>query len=193
MIEILTVVALFLLFRLLEKKRNNEKGSSADEKEKNCRKQQSASIVGESRFVLGSYPGRYKNAKTIVSDSEPSGKIDIEIPLEYEPENTDLLEEQEELEKLGLQTDYSANITFDEMMMVVNEVGNNQTDTTPETGKLLYENENTDWVEQLATSSGKNANRIAALIDLHLGRLDKPITDIKSDDGLGAFDIGQFV
>ena len=193
MIEILTVVALFLLFRLLEKKRNNEKGPSVDEKEKNCRKQQPASIVGESRFVLGSYPGRYKNAKTIVSDSEPSGKIDIEIPLEYEPENTDLLEEQEELERLGFQTNYSSDITFDEMMMVVNEVGNDLPKTTSETGKLLYENENTDWVEQLASSTETSAKRIASLIDLHLGRLAKPITVIKSDDGLGGFDIGEFV
>ena len=104
------------------------------------------------------------------------------------------MEEQEELEKLGLQTDYSSDITFDEMMLVVNEVGNDLPKTTPETGKLLYENENTDWVEQLATSSGKNANRIAALIDLHLVRLAKPEKLIQpNDNGLRGFDIGEYV
>ena len=75
--------------------------------------------------------------------------MDIEVPLDYETDNDDLLEEQEELERLGLQTDYSSNITFDEMMLVVNEVGNHKAKTAPKTGKLLYENENTDWVEQL--------------------------------------------
>lgn len=37
-----------------------------------------------------------------------------------------------------------------------------------ETGILLYENENADWVEQLATFSRKNLNWISGLIDLHL-------------------------
>ena len=63
----------------------------------------------------------------------------------------------------------------------------------PETGKLLYENENTDWVEQLATSSPDHQKRIVALIDLHLGKLAKPNPDIKSDDGLRGFDIGEYV
>lgn len=68
-----------------------------------------------------------------------------------------------------------------------------QAKTNPETGKLLYENENTDWVEKLSSSSSKNANRITTLIDLHLERLAEPITDIKSDDGLRVFDIGEYV
>lgn len=68
-----------------------------------------------------------------------------------------------------------------------------QAKSTPETGKLLYENENTDWVEQLSSSSNKNTNRISALIDLHLGRLVQPIPDIKSDDGFRGFDIGEYV
>jgi hypothetical protein len=191
MIEILTAVALLLLFRLLVKKRNKKKGSSADEKENNCRKQQLVSIVGESRFVLGSE--RKKQAKATEPDSDSFGKIDIEVPLDYKTEDTDIMEEQEDLESLGLESDYSSNITFDEMMTVVNEIGNNQASTTPKTGKLLYENENTDWVEQLSSSSDKNANRITALIDLHLERLVPPNSNVKLDDGFSGFDIGEYV
>lgn len=191
MIEILIAVALLLLFRLLVKKRNKKKGSSADEKENNCRKQQAVSIVGESRFVLGA--DRKKQAKATGPDSDSSGKLDIEVPLDYKAEDTDLLEEQEELESLGLQNDYSSNITFDEMLTVVNEVENNQTKTTPKTGKLLYENENTDWVEQLVSSSENSAKQIASLIDLHLERLAKPDSNVTLDAGLKAFDIGEYV
>ena len=191
MIETIIVVALISLFQLLVKNRNNEKGSSATEKENNCRKHQVASIVGESRFVLGD--AREKKTKTIELDSDTSGKFDIEVPLDYETEETVLLEEQEELESLGLQNDYSTNTTFDEMILVVNEVGNNKDETTPQTGKLLYENENTDWVEQLASSSENSAKRIASLIDLHLEKLVQSSSDVELDDSLMGFDIEHFI
>ncbi|WP_346856929.1 hypothetical protein [uncultured Draconibacterium sp.] len=190
MIEILTVVALFLLFWLLKKSKNNKKGLSTTEKENNGRKQQAASIIGESRFVLGSE--RKKQVEVKESHYNSSGKLDIEVPLDYEPD-IHLIEEQEELEKLGIQNDYSYNLTPDEMMSVVNEVGNDQPKTTPQTGKLLYENENTDWVEQLSSSSDKNANRISSLIDLHLERLKPPNIDMELDDGLMGFDIGKYI
>ena len=78
------------------------------------------------------------------------------------------------------------------MMLVINEVGSHQSKTTPKAGKLLYENENTDWVEQLSSSSEKNANRITALIDLHLGRLQQSNSIVKSDDGFKRFDIADY-
>jgi hypothetical protein len=191
MIEMLAVAALLLLFLLLNKTKNKKKGFVADEKENGSRKQHNTSIVGPSRFVLDSA----QRKPTEIKDSLPdlAGKLDIEIPLDYEPENTDLLEEQEELERLGLQADYSSNITFDEMMAVVNEVGNEQTIFIPGTGKLLYENENTDWVEQLASSTETSAKRIASLIDLHLGRLNQSKVVTNTDDGLKGFDIGEYV
>jgi len=191
-IESIILIALFLLIRFLTYPFKKQK-NSAVEKENNPGKQHPGSIIGKSTFVLSlkeQKPALIEKQEEPVSDS--SGKMDIEIPLNYESEN-DILEEQEELERLGLKTNCSDNITFDEMMAVVNEVGNEQTKPTPVIGKLLYENENTNWVEQLATSSGKNANRIAALIDLHLGRLVQPSTDIKSDDSLIGFDIGEYV
>ncbi|MBN2635497.1 MAG: hypothetical protein JXR61_04445 [Prolixibacteraceae bacterium] len=192
MIEILAVAALLLLFLLLNRPKNIKKGFVADEKENGSRKQHNTCIVGASRFVMDSV--QRKPTKVNEPQTDFAGKLDIEIPLDYEPENTDLLEEQEELERLGLQADYSSNITFDEMMAVVNEVGNEQTISNPGTGKLLYENENTDWVEQLASSNETSAKRIASLIDLHLGRLVQPEKLIQpNNDGLRRFDIGEYV
>ena len=137
---------------------------------------------------------RKKQDEVTEPHSDSSGKLDIEVPLDYETEDSDLLEEQEKLEKLGLQNDYSTNITFDEMMLVVNEVGNDQSKAHPKTGKLLYENENTDWIEKLASSSEDNSKRITALIDLHMNKLAKNKPEIKSDDeGLKEFDISEYL
>ncbi len=192
MFEILAFAALLLLFRLLTRPKNKKKGFVADEKENVSRKQHYTSIIGASRFVMDSA----QRKPTEIKDSLPdlAEKLDIEIPLDYEPNNIDLLEEQKELERLGLQTGYSSNITFDEMMAVVNEVGNEQTISYPETGKLFYENENTDWVKQLASSNETSGKRIASLIDLHLGRLAQPEKLIQpKNDELRRFDIGEYV
>ncbi len=192
MIEILAVAALLLLFLLLNRPKKKNKGFVVDEKENGSRKQHNTSIIGSSRFVLDSV--QRKPSEVNEPQADLAGKLDIEIPLDYEPENTDLLEEQEELERLGLQADYSSNITFDEMMAVVNEVGNTQIEATPKTGELLYGHENTDWVEQLASSNETSAKRIASLIDLHLGRLAQPEKLIQpKNDELRRFDIGEYV
>lgn len=191
MIEILTLFALLLLLWLLRKFRNKQEKTSTEKYGSNYFKQQQASIVGESRFVLSDV--RVKKTDSIEPASDVSGKMEIEVPLDYETEDSDLQEEQEALESFGLQNDFSKNITFEEMMLVVNEVGNDKTNATPQTGKLLYENENTEWVEQLSLTSNKNASRIAALIDLHLEKLEQPVSDVKHDNELGGFDIGEYV
>jgi hypothetical protein len=190
MIEILTLFALLLLLWLLRKFRNKQEKTSTEKYGSNYFKQQQASIVGESRFVLSDV--RVKKTDSIEPDSDVSGKMEIEVLLDYETEDSDLQEEQEALESFGLQNDFSKNITFEEMMLVVNEVGNDKIKTTPHTGKLLYENENTEWVEQLSLTSNKNASRITALIDLHLEKLEQPVSDVNDDEFRG-FDIGKYV
>jgi hypothetical protein len=190
MFELITVVSLILLVWFWLNPRKKRK-SFAGEKENISVKQNPESIVGKSTFVLSTQK-QPRTEKQKVPKTDSSGKIEIEIPLDHEPE-TDLIEEQEELEKLGLQTEYSSNVTPDELMLVVNEVGNHQSQSAPETGKLLYENENTDWVEQLSSSSVNSANRISSLIDLHLERLVQPNSNVKTDDGLREFDIGEYV
>ena len=191
MIEILIATILLLLILLLKKHQNIKPEASADEKRNNPHKQRTTSIVGESRFILDDL--RKKKVETTEPVSDTSGKMDIEVLLDYETEDTNAQEEQEELESLDLNNNYSKNITFEEMMKVVNEVGNNLKNSTSETGKLLYENENTDWVEQLASSSENSTKRITSLIDLHLGRLDKSNSDVKLDEGLKGFDIGEYL
>ena len=118
--------------------------------------------------------------------------MDIEIHLDYEPEMS-LVEEQEELEHLGLSTEISSDITFEEMMEVVNEVENARPKNSAKAGKLLYENDNTDWVEQMASTSPDHQKRIVALIDLHLVRLYKSENNQVPNSDLEAFDIGEYV
>lgn len=192
MIEILTLFALLLFLWLLRKFRKKQEKTSTEKRRSNYFKQQQASIVGESRFVLSDV--RVKKTEAVEPASDVSGKMEIEVPLDYETEDSDLQEEQEALESFGLQNDFSKNITFEEMMLVVNEVGNDKTNATPQTGKLLYENENTEWVEQLSLTSNKNSSRISALIDLHLNNLGQPVSDVNNDDDdFREFDIGEYV
>ena len=117
--------------------------------------------------------------------------MDIEVPLEYEPDIS-FIEEQEELEQLGISTEFSSDITFEEMMEVVNEVENDQPQNPAKAGKLLYENDNTDWVEQMASTSPNYQKRIVELIDLHLGKLGQDENATMEDDGVSGFDIGYY-
>jgi len=182
MIELIITVALLLLIRLLGQKWNKVKTSSAGEKENKNHKP--GSFIGKSTFILKPHKPK--------PEVDSSGKLDIEVPLEYKEDETDLPEEQEP-EDLELHTDHSENITFEEMMAVVNEIGKQNSQPTAQTGKLLYENENTDWVEQLASSSEQNAKRISELIDLHMGSLEKNEKVEVADDEIKGFDIGEFV
>ncbi|MDC7218002.1 MAG: hypothetical protein PQJ28_03160, partial [Spirochaetales bacterium] len=113
-------------------------------------------------------------------------------PLEYEPD-IDSIEEQEELEELGLLLMCSTDITFEDMMEVVNEVESVQPQNPAKSGKLLYENESTDWVEQIASSSSDCKKRIEELIDLHLGSLVENEITQGPDDDLEGFDIREYL
>jgi hypothetical protein len=182
--ETLTIIGLLILNGILIKALIVRK-TTPEKKESPIDRQNDKSIVGKSTFVLNT-------SKSIPPKTDTSGKLDIEVPLDYKTV-TDLIEEQEELEKLGLPSESSSDLTFEEMMQIVNEVENEKPQHASKTGKLLYENENTDWVEQLASSSGKYQKRITDLIDLHLGKLVLPDTKTKHDDGLRGFDIGEYV
>jgi hypothetical protein len=117
--------------------------------------------------------------------------MDIEVSLEYEPDISSI-EEQEELEQLGLSTVFSSDITFEEMMEVVNEVENDKPQNPAKAGKLLYENDNTHWVDQMASTSPDYQKRIVELIDLHLGKLGQIEINQAFSDDLEGFDIGEY-
>jgi hypothetical protein len=45
----------------------------------------------------------------------------------------------------------------------------------------------------MASTSPDYQKRIVELIDLHLGKLAKSMSDIKTDDGLSGFNIGEYI
>ena len=163
----------------------NKARTTSGEKEKVSEKLSPEGIVGKSTFVL-------TTGKRTIPVPGSSGKMDIEVPLEYET-NIETIEEQEELEQLGLPTEISSNITFEEMMEVVNEVESVKPQNPTKAGKLLHENENTGWVEQISSSSSAYQKRIVELIDLHLGSLAQNEVNLGADDDLEGFDIGEYV
>lgn len=181
----LLVIAVTILLSILLMKRWSKTGTSAGEKGSDSQESFPDGIVGKSTFVLT------VGKKDLLQFDSP-GKMDIEVPLEYEPDIS-FIEEQEELEQLGLSSEFSSDITFEEMMEVVNEVENGKPQNPTKTGKLLYENDNTDWVDQMASFSPDYQKRIVELIDLHLGKLGQNEGEQVSNDDLEGFDIGEYV
>ncbi len=183
MVELIAITIISILFTLFLK-RKNKAGTTPGEKEKVSERSNPEGIVGKSTFVL-------TTRKSYVPEPDSSGKINIEVPLEYE---TDIgtIEELEELEELGLSSEISSDITFEEMMEVVNEVESLKPQNPTKAGKVLHENESTDWVEQIASSSSDYQKRIVELIDLHLGSLVQNEKNQVPDDGLEGFDIGEY-
>ena len=183
MAEFILITSILVLSILLLKGWRKT-GTASVERENTREKNIPEGIVGKSTFVL-------TVGKSSVSEPEISGKMDIEVPLEYEPDISSV-EEQEELEQLGLHTESFSDLTFEEMMEVVSEVGSAKPQNPAKTGKLLHENDNTHWVEQMAFSSPAYQKRIVELIDLHLEKLDTSENKQMLDDGLGGFNIRDY-
>nr|WP_319511329.1 hypothetical protein [uncultured Draconibacterium sp.] len=179
MIEFCVIVGIIILLRIFFKNWRRSSATVVNEDRKSNLSDDSG-IIGKSTFDLNM-------DRKSQSHSNSTGKLDIEVALDYED-----IEIDEELEELGIANGSSVDITFEEMMEVVTEVENEQLEKPSQTGKLLYENENTDWVEQLASTSENYQRRISGLIDLHLGSLDPNQTPV-SDDGIRGFDIEEFI
>lgn len=178
---ILITSILVLIILLLKGWRKT--GTASVERENTREKNIPEGIVGKSTFVL-------TVEKSSVSEADTSGKMDIEVPLEYE-QDISILEEQEELELLGLPSESFSDLTFEEMMEVANEVGSTKPQNPAKAGKLLHENDNTHWVEQMAFSSPAHQKRIVELIDLHLG-MGQNEPKQGSNDSLEGFDIREY-
>jgi hypothetical protein len=184
MAEIILITAISVLTILLLKGWRKTR-TACVERENTREKNILEGIVGKSTFVLTA-------GKSSVSETDSSGKMDIEVPLEYEPDIS-VIEEQEDMEQLGLPAESFSDLTFEEMMEVVNEVGNAIPQNPAKAGKLLHENDNADWVEQMVFSSPAYQKRIVKLIDLHLGKLGQfEVKQVSSGD-LEGFDIGAYL
>lgn len=184
MAEIILFTAILLLSNLLLKGWRKT-GTTSGKNESISGKYTPEGIVGKSTFVLTA-------GKSSVSETDSSGKMDIEVPLEYE-QDISSVEEQEELEQLGLPAESFSDLTFEEMMEVVKEVGSTKPQNPAKSGKLLHENDNTHWVEQMAFSSPAYQKRIVELIDLHLGKLRQNENNQVSRNDLDGFDIGEYI
>ncbi|WP_297096286.1 hypothetical protein [uncultured Draconibacterium sp.] len=180
MIEFVVIVGIIILLRIFFKDWSRSSATVANEKRKSYLSDDSG-IIGKSTFVLNTERERQ-------SASNSTGKLDIEVALDYEEVELD-----EELEVLGMANGTSVDLTFEDMMEVVTEVENEHPEKPSQTGKLLYENENTDWVEQLASTSENFQKRISGLIDLHLGSLGQNEGTHVSSNDLEEFDISQYV
>ena len=183
MAEFILVIAILVLSILLLKGWRKT-GTASVGRESTPGKFTSEGIVGKSTFVLSA-------GKSSITEADSSGKMNIEVPLEYEPDIS-VVEEQEELEQLELPAESFSDLTFEEMMEVVNEVGSTKPQNPAKAGKLLRENDNTHWVEQMAFSSPAYQKRIVELIDLHLGKLGQNANGARSDDRVNEFDIEQY-
>lgn len=181
----LIVMGAIIVFIVLFLKKRSKTEIFQDRNENGSKRHKPDGIIGKSTFVL-------TTGKSSVPKTNSSGKMDIEVPLEYEPD-MESIEEQEELEQLGLSYEISSDITFKEMMEVVNEVEKVQPQNPVKAGRLLYENENTEWVAQIASSSSDYQKRIVELIDLHLVKLRQNEINQLSDDEFGGFDIGEYI
>ena len=194
MIEIVIIMAVVLLIRLMFYSDKNSLFSNdkMDENKMTSKNQGTIDIIGKSNFKL-SLP------KTKVIPPEDLDKTfsesplmeDIDVPLEYDPVLPDA-EELKKIQDIGLESDFSSDISYDEMQSVIQTVAEENTKNEQESAKLLYENENTDWVEQLSSSTNNSAKRIAGLIDLHLERLAQQDSNIDTYEGLSGFDIRDF-
>lgn len=178
MIEFVVIVGIIILLRIFFKDWRRSFAPVANEERKGNLSDESG-IIGKSTFVLNT-------DRKSQSHLNSAGKLDIEVALDYEEVELD-----EELEELGIANGTSVDLTFEDMMEVVTEVENEHPEKPSPTGKLLYENENTDWVEQLASTSESYQKRISYLIDLHLGRLGQNEAFV-FNDSVGTFDIGDY-
>lgn len=179
------IISAILVLSILLLKGWCKTGTASGERKSTPEKFTLEEIVGKSTFVLSA-------GKSSVSETSSSGKMDIEVPLEYEPDISSV-EEQEELEQLGLPTESFSDLTFEEMMEVVNEVESVKPQNPAKAGKQLHENDNAGWVEQMASTSPSYQNRIVELIDLHLGKLGQNEKNVMPKDELSGFDIENYV
>ena len=149
-------------------------------------KDEMPSIVGKSKFNPGH--SRTKAATDLESekaiekvstfvpptDSDPQIK-DVEVPLEkvdnLPEEEFDEEAEQEELE-IGRDAYQASGVSFDELAITGKIITKHQpTDEEKDkAGRVLYENKNTQLLEQIMSRSPQVSNAIASIIDFHLAK-----------------------
>lgn len=202
-----TIMRIYHIFHLGKKQMEKQKSKSSD---KPITSEKEASIVGKSTFTLSQpmpitatpvvkEPVIENDAHTFATESDPV-PMDIDYSLDREPENEDNLNEDEEAielkEMFGKDVCYASGVEIGELHKIKHVIESPDVTQSErqEAGRILYENKETEIVEQL--SSGKTANIISGLIDLHIAlhqkEQGKP-KEIKESEELESFDVSKFL
>lgn len=167
-----------------------------------------SSLVGKSSFSLcqpvptattplGKEGISETDGDNFVSESDPT-PMDIDYSLDRDTDD-EIDEEQESMElkeMFGKDVCYASGIAIDELHKIkqVIELPNASPNEQQEAGRLLYENKETEIVEQL--SSGKTASIISGLIDLHIlshQQEANELKDLPESEELKSFDVNKFL
>ncbi|GAB6122402.1 hypothetical protein JCM30204_35510 [Dysgonomonas termitidis] len=185
-----------------------EKEKSVDPNQPEISKKE-ASIVGKSTFTLSQplpttttpmakEPIIEENAPTFATESDPA-PMKIDYPLDREENNDEIDEDQETIElkeMFGKDVCFASGVTIDELHKLKQVVESTEASQNEqrEAGRILYENKETEIVEQL--SSGKTASIISNLIDLHVTLHQKEQGTSKivdESEELEDFDVNKFL
>jgi len=198
---------LYRIFHLGKEQMKKEQKESPD---KPIIWEKEVSIVGKSTFNLSqpvpttttpiSKESIIENDAHIFATESDPAPMDIDYSLEREANDEDNLNEDEEAielkEMFGKDVCYASGVEIDELHKLkhVLESAKVTQSERQEAGRILYENKETEIVEQL--SSGKTANIISGLIDLHITlhqkEQGKP-KEIKESEELESFDVNKFL
>lgn len=173
-----------------------------------------ASVIGKSTFTLcqplpttatplSKVTEITEDEHNFAGEKDPA-PMDIDYPLDKEPENNeggiDEDDEAVELEELyGKDVYYASGVGIDELHKLKHVVESEDVTRLEkqEAGRILYENKETEIVEQL--SSGKTASIISELIDLHIAILEKKSEstgkrdNVPGSEELENFDVTKFL
>lgn len=200
-----TIMRLYCIFRLGKEQMEKEKNENPD---KPIITEKEVSIVGKSSFSLSQpvpttatpiskEPIIADDAHTFAAESDPA-LIDIDYSLEIDADG-EIDEEQEAIElreMFGKDVCYASGVVIGELHKIKHVIESPEV-TQPEreeAAKILYENKETEIVEQL--SSGKTASIVSDLIDLHITLhkkeqgVSKEIIEPEEPDD---FDINRFL
>lgn len=162
---------------------------STGKQEKNLsQKVENPSLIGKSKFSLSqSTPKNATNFRTekpnekehifVAETVEEPNQMDIHVLLEEtEKTEAEINYEEEEINiHLGKDAVYAGGASFDELMQIksVIEKPIPSVKEELEAGKILYQNQETHMVEQLASGNQAILSKVSSLIKLHLEQYEK--------------------
>lgn len=204
------VKKLYDLIRLGQEKQQEDQNTN--DKEDDPKSALISSVIGKSKFKL-SQPLPTATTPIVkepdigesISNFAPKENeelMDIDVPLEKEVIEDTIDEEQEaiELEELfGKDVSFASGIDINELgkLKHVIETPSAEIKEQRQVGRVLYENRETDMVEQMVSGSSNTASIISNLIDLHMTSYQEEQEHInekeKLSDDIIDFDVNHFL